>query len=1317
MSLGRQTTHGNVLPMQPIPGDIKSQQAYDFLSGGGEMGARMRAFDWASTPLGPIQTWPQGLKTAVRIMLTSRQPMWLGWGEKLIKVYNDAYISIVGGKHPEALGQPAETVWKEIWHEIEPMLKTAMGGVEGTYVEAQLLIMERNGYPEETYYTFSYSPIPGDDGRTGGIFCANTDDTERVIGERRLNTLRELAAEVAEAKTVEEACRLSATVMARNPYDLPFTLLYLFDADRSRARLLGATGLEPGTPISPQHPQINKSASAFGSWPPGSVPQDDKGVLLTGISALFGRLPGGPWPESSHSAMVIPISQPGQQAHIGFLVTGISPRRAIDDGYKGFLELVAGQVESAIGSARAYETERNRADALAELDRVKTEFFSNVSHEFRTPLTLMLGPLQDTLSRDLDTEVREELEVVYRNGLRLLKLVNTLLDFSRIEAGRIRAIYEPVDLGMYTRELASLFQSAIDRAGMKFIVDCPVLDEQIYVDREMWEKIVLNLLSNAFKFTFAGSISVHLHLEGDNAVLRVRDTGIGIPQEEQARLFERFRRIEGARGRTHEGSGIGLALVQELVKLHSGTVRLVSQSGEGSEFIVSIPRGFSHLAADRISLKRPITSVGGATAYVEEALRWLPEGTVRAEGTAGPEPTVSTQRSEPRRRILLADDNLDMREYVQRLLASSYDVEAVADGEAGLAAALERPPDLVLADVMMPKLDGFGLLKALRGNQRTATIPAILLSGRAGEDAKVEGLDAGADDYLVKPFSARELLARVGAHLQIARVRREAEAAIRANESQLHALFEEAPIGLYVVDSDFRIKQVNPSARRAFDDNREIVGSDFREVMHAQWPKAYADRMIDIFHNTLETGEPYIEAECIQKRLDRGVVEYYEWQINRITLPDGSHGIVCYFRDISSQVLNRQERERLFSAEREAREAADAASRSKDEFLATVSHELRTPLNAMLGWSRLLSTGDLHDEIASRALKSIEQNARAQAQLIEDLLDVSRIISGKFRLNNQPTQMARVIEAALESVRPTAEAKGVRLEAIVEPDRGLVSGDAGRLQQVVWNLLSNAIKFTQKDGKVVVRLNRVNSQFCVQVSDTGQGIAQEFLPYVFERFRQADGSSTRVHGGLGLGLAIVRHIAELHGGTVSAESPGPGMGATFTVKLPIMALQATTIDSTTGRISGGETAALRFRPSLSLEAVRVLVVDDEPETLLLLSTMLTSCGAYVKTALSAEEGFKQVQVWCPHAIVSDIGMPGEDGYTFMKRVKAWLRESGGWIPAVALTAFARTEDRMKALSSGYQIHVPKPVEPAELVAVLVSLVERPTTPWNAPTEE
>jgi PAS domain S-box-containing protein len=538
--------------------------------------------------------------------------------------------------------------------------------------------------------------------------------------------------------------------------------------------------------------------------------------------------------------------------------------------------------------------------------------------------------------------------------------------------------------------------------------------------------------------------------------------------------------------------------------------------------------------------------------------------------------------------------------------------------------------------------------------------------------------------------------------------RRRAEAALRATEEFNRGILVSSPDCIKALDLEGRLMMMNTTCLCLMeaDDFTPFLGREWSEL----WPPESRPLVRQAMAEACAGGTSHFQAF---RPTATGTPKWWDVIVAPVRDADGRVArLVATSRDITERKAIDAERERLLAKERHSREIAEAATRAKDEFLATVSHELRTPLNAMLGWARLLSSGKLDDETKSRGLKAIEQNARAQAQLIEDLLDVSRIISGKFRLDSQPIHLAQPIEAAIESVRPSAEAKGVGLQVTLDPDADLVSGDAGRLQQVVWNLLSNAVKFTPRQGRVQVRLTRVNSNVEIAVTDTGQGIAPEALPRVFDRFWQADGSSTRPHNGLGLGLAIVRHITELHGGSVAADSPGLGQGATFIVRLPGAVVNAPAIDEDGLRPKASGEAALRFEPSLSLEAVRVLVVDDEPETLLLLSTVLTQCGARVMTASSAKEGFRELQTWRPDVIVSDIGMPVEDGHSFMKRAKVWMRETSTWIPAVALTAFARAEDRMKALSSGYQIHVPKPVEPAELIAVIESLVERRAAPWK-----
>jgi PAS domain S-box-containing protein len=790
---------------------MRHSEVHDCLAGGGEMGRLMRAYDWSTTPLGPVDRWPQSLKVALRILLGSRYPMFVWWGRQMIMFHNDAYVPILGKRHPEALGKSGPVVWSEIWEDIRPLMEPVLEEGRACWQEERLLIMERNGYPEEAYFTFSYSPIPHDEGGVGGIFCACSEDTQRVLGQRRLRTLRELSARTTGARTVEDACRLACEALADNLYDLPFALIYGLDRDATTAELAATSGLPRPAPVIPPSIVLNDDSV----WRLQRVLDSGQPEIITDLEDGFATLACGVWPEPPKSVMVLPIQQSGQDRLAGFLIAGISPRREFDDDYRGFMELLAGHIATALANAQAYEDERRRAEALAELDRAKTAFFSNVSHEFRTPLTLMLGPVEDILAdsqQGLPAHQRERLEIAHRNALRLQKLVNTLLDFSRIEAGRVQASYQPTDLATLTSELASNFRSACEKAGLELRVDCPALIEPVYVDRDMWEKVVLNLLSNAFKFTLDGRIEVSQQTTDSHLQLSIRDTGTGIPAAEIPRLFERFHRIEGTRGRTQEGSGIGLALVRELVRLHGGDLSVQSSFGKGSVFTVSIPLGKEHLPADRIEAARSLASTAlGAAPFVEEALRWLPEPDIdrgrprapRLAGAAGAEensrPVVRAESGECPH-VLLADDNADMRNYVRHLLADGFEVTAVADGEAALSCARRRVPDLIISDVMMPGLDGFALLRELRADPRTREVPVLLLSARAGEEARVEGLLAGADDYLIKPFSAKELLARINSHLDLARLRRDARTALAESEARFRNMADNAPVMIWVTE-------------------------------------------------------------------------------------------------------------------------------------------------------------------------------------------------------------------------------------------------------------------------------------------------------------------------------------------------------------------------------------------------------------------------------------------------------------------------------------------------------------------------------------
>jgi PAS domain S-box-containing protein len=754
----------------------KTQMIESVFAGSGEMAARMRAFDWSTTALGPVEQWPQALRTSVRIVLGSGYPMGILWGTEFVLLYNDAYPPVVGTKHPWALGRFCSEVFAEAWGFVGPLFEKVMHEGQNTTLTDQLIPVNRNNYLEECYFAFSVSPIPDDAGDVGGVLITALETTERVLEDRRRELLRDLASRTAGARNEEEVWRVSEETLGQDRLSLPFAFLYEYRPSEHQAHLAGAS-VETDEAL---HPAVIDCLNE-NLWRFDPALMRDGVVVELGVRVSAVSVPN--WPAPPKEASVVPIRLGEHSEALGFLVVGTHPGRAFDDAYRQFVLRIAEQITIGLASARAYENERQRAEALAELDRAKTTFFSNVSHEFRTPLTLMLGPLEEMLREPSERAgpVRhEQLVTVQRNALRLLKLVNTLLDFSRIEAGRVQASYQPTDLANFTSEIASTFDSAMQNAGLRFSVECQPISGPVYVDRGMWEKIVLNLLSNALKFTFEGEVALTLKAVSGIVELQVRDTGVGIPEEHRERVFERFHRIEGIQARTYEGTGIGLALVQELVKLHGGSVRVETVLGQGSTFTVTIPSGKEHLPAERIQAEQTFASTKiQAEAYVEEARQWSGnESDVAVNGSmrgklAPPTPFPEPEPAAELERIVVADDNADMRQYLTRLLRERYEVHALSDGRQALDTARQLRPALVLADVMMPHLDGFRLLRAIREDSALAGTPVILLSARAGEESRVEGLEADADDYLIKPFAARELLARVAAHVKMANLRRE----------------------------------------------------------------------------------------------------------------------------------------------------------------------------------------------------------------------------------------------------------------------------------------------------------------------------------------------------------------------------------------------------------------------------------------------------------------------------------------------------------------------------------------------------------------
>jgi PAS domain S-box-containing protein len=655
-----------------------------------------------------------------------------------------------------------------------------------------------------------------------------------------------------------------------------------------------------------------------------------------------------------------------------------------------------------------------------------------------------------------------------------------------------------------------------------------------------------------------------------------------------------------------------------------------------------------------------------------------------------PEPRTQPPKSTPR--ILVVEDDAKMRRVLELLLSGHWTVETAADARAALKAMRENPPDLVLTDLLLPGMDGFDFLRQLRAEAGSRTLPVIVISGLTEESDRLKALEAGAQDYLIKPFSERELLLRVTTHLEMAFLRR--EAALRESEAQVRSILEGALDAVVGMDAGGLVIDWNQQAQATFGYTPgEAIGRKLSELIIPPEFREAHERGIERFHET-GTGPMLNRRVEVEGQRQDGTRIPIELSIT-VVKGWGFYRFNAFCRDISDRRQADAERNRLLE---EAREA----NRMKDEFLAMLSHELRTPLSAIVGWAHMLRTGGLDEATVTRAIETIDRNAKVQNQLIEDILDVSRIVAGKFHLEMRPVDLVRVVEAACDTVSPTAAAKGVDLKQDLDPAVRPCCpaiGDPDRLQQVVWNLLANSIKFTPKGGTVTVEMRRLDDppEFEIVVRDTGHGIAPDFLPHIFERFRQA-GTGARRQGGLGLGLSIVRHIVEMHGGNVQAESAGEGRGSTFTVRFPILEVGA---EGQRVLPVSREDAGLDQSPRL--DGVRVLVVEDEPDARHLLAAVLQKRGARVFMASSAAEALDLLQRERPDVLLSDIALQDQDGYDLIRKVRSLPQEMGGRTPAAALTGYGRLEDRMRALSAGFQLHAAKPVEPAELVAVVASL--------------
>ena len=1267
--------------------DESSQVAADVLAGGGEMGERMRALDWSRTAVGDPATWPQSLRTVVRILLTSRFAMWMAWGEDLTFFCNDAYLPTTGVKRDWVLGERSDKVWAEIWPDIGPRIAHVLATGEATWDEALLLYLERSGFAEETYHTFSYSPLADDLGKIVGMLCVVAEVTERVIGERQLDLLRDMGARLSAASTRTDVMEALTACLSAGAPDVPFGVVYLVDQETGDAQLAALHGLQPDTPATPRRLSPD---DLQGPW--SLARAKTRAETVQAPAALMADLPLTHWQSPPTEALVSPITVSEGGAPVGYFVAGLNPHRPFDENYRGFIALLTGQIAGAIARADEYETARARAEALSEIDRAKTAFFSNVSHEFRTPLTLMLGPLEDVLVQpeDLAPTQLERLQVAHRNALRLLRLVNALLDFSRIEAGRAQASYRPTDLAALTIDLASSFRSAIERANLELIVDAPTLSEPVYVDRTMWETIILNLLSNAFKFTFEGQITVTLHEQAGEAVLTIGDTGAGIPPEELPRLFDRFHRVEGAKGRSFEGSGIGLALVRELVAQHGGRISVQSEVGRGTSFAITVPLGRDHLAADRIDLAPDAAApTSKAASFVQEALRWLPaEPAAITSDASSPDRSTAVAAAE-RQRIILADDNADLRSYIQRLLEEQgYEVQSLSNGEQALAAVRVNKPDLLVTDVMMPGLDGYGLLKAIRGDAGLRDLPVIFLSARAGEEAKVEGLDAGADDYLVKPFSTRELLARVSASIAMARVRREAAETVAAAEARAARVLAQMTEGYVLLDPEFRVVEINDEGLRIDGRPREaLIGGSHWDL----WPGS-------------ETGaQGRLYRQVMQQGVSGSVEISYAWpdgrnawfEIDAYPVPDG---VAVFYRDISARklaeealhelnaTLEKRVDERtheLITAQEALRQAQKMEAMG--QLTGGVAHDFNNLLTPIVGALDMLQRRAVGGEREQRLISGAAQSAERAKTLVQRLLAFAR------RQPLQPTavDMTKLMADIADLIASTSGPQ-IRVSIEASEDLPCARADQNQLEMALLNLSVNARDAMPNGGTLRISATKAEAHPAdalglapgdyvrLSVSDTGSGMDEATLARATEPFFSTKG----VGKGTGLGLSMVHGLALQLGGALRIQSR-KGVGTNVELWFP--ATDA----------SPGADVASPSQVSATPPTGLVLLVDDEELVRTSTAEMLMELGYVVVEAGSSEEAVNQLRDGLrPDLLITDHLMAGMNGADLARLVRS---EHKG-VKVLIISGYAEAEGVAPDLP-----RLTKPFREAELAECLATL--------------
>ncbi|PLW13674.1 hypothetical protein PCANC_15585 [Puccinia coronata f. sp. avenae] len=1251
--------------------------------------------DWGNTPIGPMEYWSPTLRSMVTLILASPYRMSLLWGDDCVMLYNDAYVRTCRLKHPSLLGQSGAHGWAELWADLGEIADSVLQGDVYTVYDSLLFVDRDPDNPngirkEESYHSFSWIPVRGPTGEVEGILNPSFETTLRVIAERRLSSLRDLVQITLMSRnrvSYQERCLES---FAKNPYDLPFVIMYSCEAKKNSRRgptsadenasetsgcwinlqlkLAGTIGVPKGHFSAAEQIRFNIQIHASNSQAGGSahssstlghsadnksrspssaesqltmhteLTEDDSVVWPLREACTFrkpiyvahlgDRAKGFEtrgWPDQTRSAVVMPISTSDDSPPLGVIVFGLSPRLNWTESYALFLNLLTRQFSTGLSTVIGHEEEAQRLEELAALDRAKTTFFTNISHELRTPLTLIVGPISMILeSAEISSAARERLKIVERNTQRLINLVNQLLDLSRFEAGKMVARFRGTDVSKLTANLAALFRSAMHKNEIGFIVDCPDTNRRVWVDQDFFEKIVFNILSNSMKFTpKGGKVILEVRYDSANCYLICSDTGRGIAPEELPRIFERFHRAEDSH--VAEGTGIGLALVQDIVKLHDGRLGVESEIGRGSKFTITFRLGVAHLPPDSLDLStESAIDQSNDRVIASNARRWIlgevepirallpdrsPGNSDSSSSRGSTDPNLSSMNegvlSTAGSTVLIADDNADMRVFLKSVLSRYYNVVEAVDAHQAFQWAKLHRPDILVSDVMMPGMDGFELLRRLKADSDTAAMSVILLSARAGSESRVEGLAKGADDYLVKPFEAKELVARVNTHLQIAKMRQRLEGAVatrtqllKENEQKYRDLYHTfevismlSPVGIFQLSPDGHITFAN----NAFRSQCKLTSAE------------PLSRWMSCIHSLDRTGiEDTFELSIRARQPSKGEFRWKDgsWCFYELTPYYKEDEIFEGYLGSTTDVTERKESEQkqLEAAEARARDAEES-KRQQEAFIDMTSHEIRNPLHGIHQAAELLYSSlkflyglaqnnhqiaetdlvqfrnELREDID--AIESIQLCASHQSRIADDIINVSKLSMGLLTTIKTDFDLVDRVREVLSMYLIEAQQKSVELK--LQIGEGLdnshyICADPNRLAQVIINFLSNALRYTSNSEgpkSVTVRVDifskcpeprpnvrRIGSLRAevetvepedlvfakVGVQDTARGLSPEELSKLFSRFVQANPTQDQ-YGGSGLGLYVSHRLIENHGGFIEVMST-KGQGSVFSFVIP-----------------------------------------------------------------------------------------------------------------------------------------------------------------------